>query len=631
MYSKPNQIKLLSVLIISFFFFIQGVAAQDPSIDHIDDIYLVESSSPSEQTVVLSGISGTSPLTVSAASNNTSLIPNPDVNYNTSDTTLTFTPIADVNGQATITVTITNGNNVSIDSTFTVFVNGKPDFVSGSSVSFEENLSGTVIDVNATDPEDSTVTFSLKAGIEDNDIFSINTATGEVTFISSPDYESPSDNNNDNDYILKVAATDNGSPAASDTLTITVSVTNVNEPPEVSDDNYTTSEDITLDVTSNGVLSNDEDPEGDSFTAAIVDSTEHGTVILNEDGTFTFKPDTNYFGPDNFSYRAIDSESNESQSATVSITITEVNDAPVINSNDTAFIDEGQTQVFTVTATDEENNNISFSITDGIDKDLFSIDSSTGEVSFISAPDFENPEDDGNNNTYNISVTATDDGTPFASSTTQDVAVIVRDVNESAPVFTSSDTAVVNENATSVLTVVASDQENSTITYSLPEGTNDNDIFTIGESNGVLEFSSAPDYEQPIDGNNDNVYIVNVVASDNQNPAQTTTQTITVIVNDINEGAPSFSSPTSITAEENQKTTLTVEASDPEGYTVTYTLSDDNTTDNNLFTIDTNTGVLMFIDAPDFENPTDLNTDNNYIINVIASDNQASPLTKQLL
>ena len=89
-----------------------------------------ENSGP--QTVPISGISGGASasqiLTVTAASSNTGLIPNPTVTYNSPDTTgyITYTPAANISGTATITVTVTdnggtaNGGQNTVSQTFTV-------------------------------------------------------------------------------------------------------------------------------------------------------------------------------------------------------------------------------------------------------------------------------------------------------------------------------------------------------------------------------------------------------------------------------------------------------------------------------------------------------------------------------
>jgi gliding motility-associated-like protein len=374
------------------------------------------------------------------------------------------------------------------------------------------------------------------------------------------------------------------------------------------------------------VISNDSDPEDDNLTSALgATNVTNGTLTFNNDGSFTYTPNADFNGTDQFTYTVSDGtfQSNE---AIVTITVVPVNDAPVITSVNAITVDENQTTILTVTATDTEGNDITYSVDTGTgDGNLFSIDPSTGNLTFSSAPDYENPTDQDANNTYLVTVIATDNGTPNQS-TSQLITVTVNDINEAAPVFSSATTVSVQENQTAALTVAASDPEGNTVTYSLPGATNDNDLFTINTTTGVLTFTTAPDFESPSDGNGDNTYIVTVIASDNQSQPLTATQTITITVTDVNEGAPGFTSPANVSVDENQTSALTVSATDPEGNTVTYSLQA-GTDDNDLFTIDSSTGVLTFNTAPDFEAPVDDNADNNYVVSVIASDNQSTPLT----
>ncbi len=95
------------------------------------------------------------------------------------------------------------------------------------------------------------------------------------------------------------------------------------------------------------------------------------------------------------------------------ITVTAVNDAAVITSNGggaTASVNltENTTAVTTVTATDAELDTLIYSISGGADAALFTINASTGALSFISAPDFENPADVGTDNVYNVTVQVSD-------------------------------------------------------------------------------------------------------------------------------------------------------------------------------------------------------------------------------
>jgi len=149
----------------------------------------------------------------------------------------------------------------------------------------------------------------------------------------------------------------------------------------------------------------------------------------------------------------------------------------------------------------------------GTDAALFTIDATTGVVSFIDAPDFENPNDAGGDNVYNITVTASDS----INDTPQTVAITVTNVNDNAPVFNSPATVNVAENQTVAYTAMAADADaGDTVSYSLSGGA-DAALFTIDETTGVVSFMDAPDFEDPGDAGGDNVYDITVTASDGDN------------------------------------------------------------------------------------------------------------------
>src|SRR5207237_9702146 len=106
-----------------------------------------------------------------------------------------------------------------------------------------------------------------------------------------------------------------------------VPVTPANDAPLAPHDAHTTAEDTPLSVTAPGVLANDTDVEGDGLTAVLVSGPAHGTLTLSTNGSFTFTPAANYNGPDSFTYKANDGAL-DSNVATVSLTVTAVNDAP---------------------------------------------------------------------------------------------------------------------------------------------------------------------------------------------------------------------------------------------------------------------------------------------------------------
>ena len=103
-----------------------------------------------------------------------------------------------------------------------------------------------------------------------------------------------------------------------------------NRAPEANDDSYTTDEDTPLVVSAeDGVLANDFDADGDTLVAELVSGPSMGTLTLNADGSFSYTPDADANGIDTFTYRARDGAV-ESNVATVTITVTPVNDAPTI-------------------------------------------------------------------------------------------------------------------------------------------------------------------------------------------------------------------------------------------------------------------------------------------------------------
>jgi hypothetical protein len=105
---------------------------------------------------------------------------------------------------------------------------------------------------------------------------------------------------------------------------VTVTVNAVNEPPIAVNDRATTLEDTPVTV---AILANDSNPDGGPLT--IVSATApNGTVVLNPNGTITYIPNANFNGTDTITYRVSDGQGGFAN-ATVTVTVTPVNDAPV--------------------------------------------------------------------------------------------------------------------------------------------------------------------------------------------------------------------------------------------------------------------------------------------------------------
>ncbi|MEM8641309.1 MAG: DUF4347 domain-containing protein [Cyanobacteria bacterium P01_G01_bin.54] len=193
------------------------------------------------------------------------------------------------------------------------------------------------------------------------------------------------------------------------------------------------------------------------------------------------------------------------------------NAAPTFTSPATAIVPENQLAVIDIDATDDTNSEgsgLTYSITGGEDAALFEIDAVTGELSFITAPDFENPGDVGANNTYTLQITVTD---AEGLTDSQDLVVTVTDVIENtAPTIITTNTANVAEGQTSVLDINTTDDfssEGAGLTYSITDG-DDAALFEIDAVTGELSFITAPDFENPGDVDADNIYTLQVTVTD---------------------------------------------------------------------------------------------------------------------
>ena len=197
-----------------------------------------------------------------------------------------------------------------------------------------------------------------------------------------------------------------------------------------------------------------------------------------------------------------------------------LNNTPIIGSNGggvsaTKNVSENQTAVTTVTASDPDaGTTLTYSKSGGADAAKFTINGSTGELSFSTPPNYENPTDSGSNNTYVVKVRASDG----ALHDEQTITVNVTDVNET-PIINSNGGGVsasknVSENQTGVTTVSATDPDaGTTLSYSISGGA-DAGKFQINGNTGALSFKAAPDFENPIDSGSNNGYVVKVRASD---------------------------------------------------------------------------------------------------------------------
>jgi hypothetical protein len=119
--------------------------------------------------------------------------------------------------------------------------------------------------------------------------------------------------------------------ADSNIATVTITINPINDPPVANDDSYSINESGTLNIAAAGVLGNDLDNESNPIIAVLdAGPTNAISFTLNSDGSFNYAPTPYYNGADLFTYHANDG-TNDSNIATVTITINPQNDPPQAN------------------------------------------------------------------------------------------------------------------------------------------------------------------------------------------------------------------------------------------------------------------------------------------------------------
>ena len=318
------------------------------------------------------------------------------------NTTITYTPNDGFTGFDSFTYTVADGTGAdALTDTGTATVSVAPVVFGSISIDYEENGTGSV----ATYTANGNPTWRLTGA--DRDAFSIDSG-GVLTFNSPPDYESPADANTDNAYLLTVVATvQSGGSTVTVPLPVTVTVGDVTDPPTVTGltqvdyaENSTGTVATYSATGSGGTISWSLEQNGDYGDFSIDDAT----------GALTFASAPDYETPadantDNV-YQVTVQATEGGEVGELDVTIT-VTDLPGVSGPAVSDYPENGTVAVANYSATGAGGTISWSLS-GADSRAFSI--TGGALTFASTPDHEEPDDEGGNNVYEVTVRADDSG-----------------------------------------------------------------------------------------------------------------------------------------------------------------------------------------------------------------------------
>tara|TARA_R110002096_G_scaffold147220_11_gene306938 strand:+ start:6505 stop:13509 length:7005 start_codon:yes stop_codon:yes gene_type:complete len=434
-----------------------------------------------------------------------------------------------------VQVQVSDGtNDVTQDIAVTVTnVDEAPSITSGATANFAENGTGTVIDVQSTDPEGSTegsgLTYSISGGA-DSALFGIDANTGELTFNSAPDFEVPADSGSDNVYNVQVQVSDGTNDVTQD---MAVTVTNVNEAPvNTVPGAQSVNEDTALAI--GGVSVNDVDGN----LAAMQVSVTNGTLSVTLSGAATISAGANnsatvtisgsetdinatlaslsyqgnldFAGNDTLSLVSTDSGGTPlSDTDAVAITVNPVNDAPVLTGDLVANIQGGST--YTISASDlgySDPDDIDAGVTftagsavngkiqvGGVDANSFTgTQLAAGDVTFV------HDGTQANSASFTVNVEdGNEDGSPPTNSTFNFVVTPASSVVLAGYDFTTDNTATTADGVSASAVTGAGGFSNAGVVGSIGDTTQE---AASGTPFGSSSTGSYGDTNDGIDGNN---------------------------------------------------------------------------------------------------------------------------------
>ncbi|MCG7988346.1 MAG: Ig-like domain-containing protein [Candidatus Thiodiazotropha weberae] len=531
---------------------------------------------------------GDTPVTVSLVT---------DVNYGTltlnSDGTFSYTHNGSENFTDNFTYRLTDNDGQTSDATVNITITPLSDslpvanddslsLAQGGTATTLTGGSATVLN-NDTGLSDTPATVSLVTDVTNGTLI----LNGDGTFSYTHDGSS----NLLDAFTYRVTDNDDQTSDASVSISVTPAVDAI---PTANADTISLAAGGTATTLVGGsatVLNNDTGLDDTPVTVSLVTDVNYGTLMLNSDGTFSYTHDGSNNLTDSFVYRVTDSGGDASET-TVVINVISNNSAPVASDLAITVLENGIYSGNLPPALDDDGNRVIYQLETIPTQGSVTVEDD-GRFNYSPDADYHGPDSfvftvrdaSGNENSYlvEISVISVNDTPVISSHGASEHAVLS-----------------VEENSTFVTQITADDPDNDTLSFAIESGA-DLGFFMIDPLSGELRFSDAPDVENPVDADQDNLYQIRVLVSDGN--GGTDSQLLTIEVTDVDEfdvgllmdieQTPDIINPTdSLSA----GVGITAWAEDPDASSnrITYSLDDNS---NGLFTINPSTGVVTLVSA----------------------------------
>lgn len=346
---------------------------------------------------------------------------------------LTYTPDPDYSGSDSFTFAVNDGQLTSNPATVSISINsaGNTVPVAASQVAVTNEDTALPILLSGSDGDNDPLSFEIVDGPQHGSLLG---APPSVSYLPDDDYFGP------DSFTFLV----NDGIANSPLATVSITVNPINDAPVADDKTILMNEDATRQITLTAV-----DVENNTLTYAVSDEPLHG-ALSGMAPNLSYTPALNYNGPDFFTYVANDGQAN-SNLATVTITVTAVNDAPVAAGQSTSTAEDTPLSI-TLAAVDAENSPLTYSIVTPPGQGVLS----------GTAPNLTYSPDTNYFGTDSF-VFRVNDGT--ANSNNATISITINPVND--PPVAQDQSLTMAEDMSLNLVLAATDVENSPLTYTL--------------------------------------------------------------------------------------------------------------------------------------------------------------------